>query len=166
MRHVRNLVPLAVALITCACGSAPQTADQASALPTAVSLPTPSPAPVPLTPLTARDSAGELLKGELACSFVDDPGRVLLIARGDVASDAEATAIINPGDRIAALSMPGGYDAMAGGGVFRGEGVSARVVAAERAIGDGESPPRAAGLTVTQRGRAPIRVSGRWTCGP
>jgi len=114
-------------------------------------------------------SSGELetltLEGELACGFSVD-GDMLLLARGDVASEEPARGVVKPGDQLETVAAPGGFDAMLRGTRFHGDGKTIDIEPTGAASGDGESPPAPATLTYHRADGARRVLAGQWQCGP
>jgi len=118
-----------------------------------------------LAPLSAADVEAAALAGELACAFLVED-ELLLLARGDVASDAAARGVVKVGDHVEPVAAPGGFDAMLRGARFHGAGKTIDIELVGPAIGGGESPPRPAILTYHRADGARRDFSGRWECGP
>ena len=122
---------------------------------------------IELAPLTADDIEGASLRGELACSFshaaVDGP---VLLAKGDVASDAPSRGVLKLGDYVEMVAAPGGFDAMLRGTQFSGAGKVLLVELTGPATGGGESPPNPATLTYHRADGAQRTFAGQWQCGP
>jgi len=121
---------------------------------------------IDLQPLTPTDLAAETLSGELACNFSSPDDAVLLLARGNVASDEPAFGAVKVSGYVERVAAPGGFDGMLGGTSFAGRGKTVVIEVTGPAEGGGESPPRPATLT-DQRADGASRVfQGLWTCGP
>jgi len=119
------------------------------------------------SPLTAADIEGASLAGELACAFSTTPGGApLLLARGDVASDAPARGVVKVGDYVEPVAAPGGFDGMLRGAKFSGAGKVVLVEPTGPATTGGESPPRPATLTYHRADGARRTFAGQWQCGP
>jgi hypothetical protein len=121
---------------------------------------------IDLQSLTSQDLAAETLSGELACNFASGDDRLLLVARGNVASDDPAFGVVKVSGYVERVAAPGGYDAMLDGGSFAGRGKTVVVEVTGPAQGGGESPPRPAALTYQRADGASRVFQGLWTCGP
>lgn len=119
-----------------------------------------------LTPLDAADIDEARLPGELACSFSVDGQGVLLLAKGDVASDEPGRGVVKVGDHVEMVAAPGGFDAMLNGTRFSGQGKTVTIAVTGPAVGGGESPPRPATLTYDRADGARRDLAGQWQCGP
>lgn len=119
-----------------------------------------------LMPLTAADIESATLPGELACSFSAAGEGTLLLAKGDVASDAPSRGVVKVGDYVEAVAAPGGFDAMLHGVRFSGKGKTVTIALTGPAIGGGESPPSPATLTYDRADGARRVFAGTWQCGP
>lgn len=121
-----------------------------------------------LSPLDEQDIAANPLKGELICAF--SVGRsTLLYAAGNVASQADADAIVKFADQVMPVRAPGGFDQMLHGTTFKGERLVVEVKLAEqprKADGDGASAYPPATLTYIRNDSAMRSVQGKWECGP
>ena len=111
-----------------------------------------------------------MLEGELACSFGEGENAApLLLAKADVRDDSIAEGLLRIGLSTVALraAEAGGFNALTDGARFTSGDLTATVaVTSPEPLGEGESPPRAATLTVESAALAPDRIEGRWTCGP
>ena len=119
-----------------------------------------------LSGLSAADLDAVKLSGELACSFTDPAGAVLLFAKGDVASAEAARGVVKVGSYIEDIAVPGGFDAMIKGAIFSGKGKDVRILLTGPAQGGGESPPHPATLTYDRADGGRRVFPGVWTCGP
>ena len=121
-----------------------------------------------LTPLSAMEIDAAALAGELACSFAaGEAGETpLLLAKGDVASEAPARGVVKVGDYVEPVAAPGGFDAMLRGARFSGAGKTIDIVLTGAARGGGESPARPATLVYHRADGAKRSWSGWWQCGP
>lgn len=119
-----------------------------------------------LLPLSAAEIEEAALAGELGCSFLVDGGWPLLLAKGDVASDAPSRGVVKVGNYVEAVAAPGGYDAMIEGVSFTGAGKTVRITTTGPATAGGESPPRPATLTYDRADGARRDFDGQWQCGP
>jgi len=124
-----------------------------------------------LSPLDEQDIAANPLRGELICAF--SKGRsTLLYAAGNVATQADADAIVKFADQVLRVHAPGGFDQMQRGASFKGERLVAEVKLAERAKqpqqagSDGASSYPSATLTYIRNDSAMRSVQGKWECGP
>jgi hypothetical protein len=176
-----RLSPLVAALALAACSPGP--AEDAPSQPPAPARPALSPDPAPtadppagtvggdgseinLQSLTAEDLNAEPLAGELACSFSGQDEAVLLLARGDVASDDPAFGAVKVSGYVERVAAPGGFDGMLNGTSFAGRGKTVEIEVTGPAQGGGESPPRPATLTSQRADGASRAFEGLWTCGP
>ncbi|MGQ4659609.1 hypothetical protein [Lysobacter sp. F6437] len=122
---------------------------------------------ITLTPLTAADIEGASLAGELACSFSAESGEApLLLAKGDVASDASSRGVVKVGSYVEPVAAPGGFDGMLRGARFSGAGKVVVIELTGPATGGGESPPSPATLTYHRADGARRTFAGQWQCGP
>ncbi|WP_101927284.1 MULTISPECIES: hypothetical protein [Luteimonas] len=121
---------------------------------------------IQLDALTESDLAGATLAGELACSFSLDGAQPLLLAKGDVASDAPAQGVVKVAGYVEPVRAPGGFDGMTKDPTFSGQGKTLRIVETGAPIGGGESPARPATLTYQRADGASRTFDGRWQCGP
>ena len=110
--------------------------------------------------------AAEPLAGELACSFSGGDDQLLLVARGNVASDDPAFGVVKVSGYVERVAAPGGFDAMLDGASFAGRGKTVVIAVTGPAEGGGESPPRPAPLTYRRADGASRVFQGLWTCGP
>ena len=121
---------------------------------------------IQLAPLTVQDIEAAALSGELACSFTVEGGALLLLARGDVASEEPSRGVVKVGSYVEPVSALGGFDAMLEGARFAGAGKTVGIVLAGPATGGGESPARPATLTYDRADGARREFAGQWQCGP
>lgn len=122
---------------------------------------------ITLAPLNADDIEGTSLAGELACSFSAASGAApLLLAKGDVASDAPSRGVVKVGSYVEPVAAPGGFDGMLRGAHFSGSGKVVVIELTGPATGDGESPPGPATLTYHRADGARRTFAGQWQCGP
>lgn len=120
-----------------------------------------------LTPLIADDIDGASLDGELACSFSPTTGEgPLLLAKGDVATDAPSRGVVKVGDYLEMVAAPGGFDGMLRGARFAGAGKVILVELTGPATVGGESPSNPATLTYHRADGAMRVFAGQWGCGP
>lgn len=128
-----------------------------------------------LEELGEADLAEVDLDGELACTFRRDEGRgPIFFGRGDVLDDASAEGAVKYDGTVRTLAMAGtgGYDAMADGARFEGEGLALTIATAgDEPIQEEpqiamESPIYPATLTFTAPGQAEQAVQGLFECGP
>ena len=163
---------LAAALALSACGGGRDDAARDSPAPAPTTMPVPT---AMLEPLGEADLAAIELSGELACSFrreADAPP--IWLGRGDVGPAAGAVAVVKLGGAVRTLAMAGdgGYDAMAGGARFEGEGVALAIAksgdepVAENPQVAMESPIYPAVLTVAVAGEDERAIQGLFECGP
>lgn len=155
---------LAVTLPLAACSrdDAAAPAPASSPVPTAVG----GGSDIVLSPLAAADIDAAALPGELVCSFTGADGAVLLLARGDVASDAPALGVVKAAGHAERLAAPGGFGGMLRGATFAGRDMTVRIVLTGPPAGGGESPPRPATLGYRDADGAESAWPGQWTCGP
>lgn len=116
--------------------------------------------------LTGQDVSQAGLSGELSCAFSVGDAAPLLLAMGDVASDAPAQGVVKVSGYVEPVRAPGGFDGMLRGGTFSGQGKTLLVTLTGEATGGGESPPRPATLEYQRADGASRRFDGRWQCGP
>ena len=121
---------------------------------------------IDLQMLNEQDLAAETLAGELACSFSGGDDQLLLVARGNVASDDPAFGAVKVSGYVEQVAAPGGFDAMLDGASFAGRGKTVVIEVTGPAAGGGESPPRPATLTYQRADGASRVFQGLWTCGP
>ncbi len=120
-----------------------------------------------LTPLSEADLTANTLGGELGCSFTGaDSDAPLLIAMGIVSSAEPARGLIKVAGEATHVSAPGGFDAIARGSVFTGDGLTLTVALTGPPETGGESPPRPATLTAERADGARLVTAGSWQCGP
>ena len=119
-----------------------------------------------LGPLAASDIEAAALAGELACSFSVAGDAPLLLAKGDVASDAPSRGVVKVGSYVEPVAAPGGFDGMLRGTQFSGAGKTIRIEVTGPATGGGESPPSPATLTYDRADGARRQFVGQWRCGP
>ncbi len=125
------------------------------------------------TPLTESDLREVTLAGELGCSFARRiGGEALFLGQGDVGGE-EAEGVVKLEGQLRRLSMrdAGGYDAMANGARFVGEGLSVAIdiiddepIVEEPGIAM-ESTAKSATMTVL-RDDAKDVATGIFECGP
>lgn len=155
-------VPLALA--ACSPSAEPEAPEETQA--------TSAPAPIarPRAALSPEDIEGAALTGELGCSFNEGEGDApLLVAMADVRDEAIAEGVLKLGPSALSLraDAPGGFNALVDGARFTsGDLTAAIAVTSPKPLGGGESPPRAATLTLESEALAPQQIEGRWTCGP
>jgi len=121
---------------------------------------------IDLQPLTAQDLDAETLAGELACSFSGGDDEVLLLARGNVASDDPAFGVVKVSGYVERVAAPGGFDGMLNGTSFAGRGKTVEIAVTGDPVGGGESPPSPATLTYDRADGARRTFPGHWNCGP
>lgn len=165
---------LATALALTACESEPEPAVEETPAPASTATSTSQPT-VTLEPLGEADLAAVALSGELACSFRrEGVAAPIWLGRGDVGDAAGAEAVVKLGGAVRKLTMAGegGYDAMADGARFEGEGVALAIarsgdepIAEEPQVAM-ESPIHPAVITVSVSGGEARAVQGLLECGP
>jgi len=164
---------LGAALVLAACGDAGEQTRQPD-----VAEPSATPAaerPATLEELDDADIRSARLEGELACTFRRVDGQApIFFGRGDVLDDVGAIAAVKYGGSVRRLEMEGrgGYDAMADGAHFGGQGLTLTIartgdepVAEEPQVAM-ESPAYPATLTFTGPGEARQALEGLFECGP
>lgn len=178
-----RLSPLMAILALAACSPEPRevAGPPASAPEAPAPAPSREPAPSPeaggetvggdgsaidLQTLTSQDLDAEPLAGELACSFSGVDDSLLLVARGNVASDDPAFGAVKVSGYVERVAAPGGFDAMLDRASFAGRGKTVVIEVTGSAEGGGESPPRPATLTYQRADGASRVFQGLWTCGP
>lgn len=174
-----RLSPLVAILALAACSPEPgEVAGPPASAPEAPATPPPAPpepegqtvggdgSAIDLQTLTSQDLAAETLTGELACSFSGGDDQLLLVARGNVASDDPAFGVVKVSGYVERVAAPGGLDAMLDGASFAGRGKTVVIEVTGPAEGGGESPPRPATLTYQRADGASRVFQGLWTCGP
>ncbi len=122
--------------------------------------------PIVLDALQAQDIDAAGLPGELACVFLDGEGAPLLRAAGNVASEDPAVGIVKLGGVTEMIRAPGGFDGMLDDPTFSARGLTIAIRVTGASIGDGESPPRPATMTLQRADGASRSIDGRWECGP
>ena len=132
---------------------------------------TPAPPSTSARPaLLPEDIEGAALSGELGCSFNEGAsGLPLLVAMADVRDEARAEGVLRIGLSTVRLRAEetGGFNALIDGERFTSGDLTATVaVVSSEPLGEGESPPRAATLTLASDPLRAQRIEGRWTCGP
>jgi len=161
---------LGVALALTACGGM----DEPARDPVAETSSVPATSAM-LGELDETDLAGAGLEGELACAFRRNDGDApIFLGRGDVLDEAGAQGAVKYGGAVHRLAMDGrgGYDAMADGAQFGGEGLILTIAPtgdeplAEKPQVAMESPIHPATLTFTAPGEAKQTIEGLFECGP
>lgn len=162
---------LATALALTACGDTGEPAGEPAATGQAAAVERSA----TLEELGAADLADIALEGELACAFRRTEGAApIFLGRGNVLEDAGAEAAAKYGGSVRRLAMEGtgGYDAMADGARFSGEGLTLTIartgdapIAEEPKVAM-ESPVYPATLTVTVPGETGQTIEGLFECGP
>lgn len=164
---------LCAALVLAACGDTGEQARQRD-----VAEPSAPPATdraATLEELGEADIRSARLEGELACTFRRENGQApIFFGRGNVLDDAGAVAAVKYDGSVRRLAMEGrgGYDAMADGARFGGQGLTLTIdragdepVAEEPQVAM-ESPIYPATLTFTGPGEARQAIEGLFECGP
>ena len=120
--------------------------------------------------LAAADIEAAALAGELGCAFAEEAARApLLVATANVRDEARADGLVQVGGSAVRLNgaESGGFNALLDGARFiAGDLVATVAVTSPEPLGEGESPPRAATLTLESPASASDRIAGQWTCGP
>lgn len=164
----------AAAFALAACEGEPERSAEESPAPAPAATFAP-PSAVALEPLGEADLATVDLSGELACSFRREAAAApIWLGRGDVDPAAGAEAVVKLGGAVRKLTMAGagGYDAMAEGARFEGEGVTLAIArsgdepTAEQPQIAMESPTYPAVMTVSLSGRDERTIQGLFECGP
>ncbi len=164
---------LGAALVLAACGDTGERTRQPdvaepSATPTAERSAT-------LEELDEADIRSARLEGELACTFRHEDGQApIFFGRGNVLDDVGAIAAVKYGGSVQRLEMEGrgGYDAMADGARFGGQGLTLTIATTgddplpEKPQVAMESPAYPATLTFTGPGEARQMIEGLFECGP
>ncbi|RIV75781.1 hypothetical protein [Pelagerythrobacter aerophilus] len=164
---------LGAALVLAACGDAGEpTREPDVAEPSAMPAVEPS---ATLEELGEDDIRAARLEGELACAFRRSDGQVpIFLGRGNVLDEVGAVAAVKYGGSVQRLEMEGrgGYDAMADGARFGGQGLTLTIARtgeapiAEEPQAAMESPIYPATLTFTGPGEAKRVIEGLFECGP
>lgn len=158
---------LGAALTLAACGGA----DEPPREPAASKSPT---APA-LEEMSEADLVRTDLEGELACAFrAGEKAAPLFLGRGNVLDDAGARGAVKYEGTVRTLAMDGtgGYDAMADGARFEGEGLALTIATssdeplAEEPQVAMESPIYPATLTFSPAGQPAQTIEGLFECGP
>ncbi|MCR5869902.1 MULTISPECIES: hypothetical protein [unclassified Sphingomonas] len=164
------ILGLIVALAACSPAPAPP-ANETTAPPAPIESvippgPTPSPAAIELDAVT--EAAAGALKGELRCAFLSDASILMLVGAGDVDAASRATAVVMRSGKPVLLTAreTGGFDAMARGGSFAGEGLTASITRGAARETEHEGSSHTATLSVEAPGSAPQAIDGVWECGP
>ena len=108
------------------------------------------------------------LPGELACSFTDIDGAVLLLARADVLPDGTVRGVVNNHDHAELLGngRAGGFDDLADGITLSGKGLTL-VLARGESVSTGDESTRHVATLKAQRADGAERTwTGALTCGP
>jgi hypothetical protein len=126
---------------------------------------TPSLAELALGPLAGAPIAGRL-SGELGCSFSAGDDQ-LLLAMGFVASQERAEALVVRNGEVSELQATEeeGFDGLADGATFQGEGVSVEVAPGASIETGHEGVASNAALTLRADGQERV-YEGVWGCGP
>lgn len=160
---------LGAALALAACGDASE--PEATETPVAGA----AGSPMMLEELDEADLTDAGLEGELACAFRrGEEGAPIFLGRGDVHDDVGAAAAVKYDGAVRKLAMEGrgGYDAMADGRRFSGQGLTLTIATtsdeplAEEPQVAMESPIYPATLTFTAPGEAKRAIEGVFECGP
>ncbi|WP_374407608.1 hypothetical protein [Pelagerythrobacter sp.] len=132
--------------------------------------------PAGLEVLGESDISGAALKGELACGFrrEGEGEGLLFLGRGNVDRTEGATGAVKYAGQVVSVAIDGtgGYDAMADGARFTGEGLSLSIAPqdgeplAEDPQIAMESPLHPATLTFTPEGGPEQAIQGLYECGP
>lgn len=123
---------------------------------------------IALQPLSAGQLDGVDLPGELACSFADADGAMLLLARANVVPDGAVRGVVDNGGVVETLDNgeAGGFNDLSDGITLTGKGL---VVALERGASrptGNETTEHVATLKVQRADGAERRYDGTLTCGP
>lgn len=173
-----RIAVLGAALVLAACGDTSEPAREPAAAepPSTPTVERPAMIEEPgLEGLGETDLAGIGLEGELACTFRRSEGQSpIFFGRGDVLDDASAEGAVKYDGTVRTLAMAGtgGYDAMADGARFEGEGLTLTIATAgDEPIQEEpqiamESPIYPATLTFTAADQTEQAVQGLFECGP
>lgn len=115
------------------------------------------------------DEFSRVVEPGLGCGFSADD-QTLFIATAEPREEVRAKGVVKLDKRLILVTRTeaGGYNALAGGGSFRGD--TGLVIEIVRAPGEGtpsgtETRAWDASLTVTQEGGGVAELSGTWDCG-
>lgn len=119
----------------------------------------------PLTPGQLRDVE---IPGELACSFADDTGATLLVARADVMPDGMVRGAVNNSGYVEPLGngRAGGFNDLLDGITLSGKGLTVVLVRGAAKPTGNESTQHVAKLTLQRADGAERTYDGLLTCGP
>ena len=108
------------------------------------------------------------LPGELACSFADADGAMLLLARADVLPDGAVRGVVNHSGHAEFLGngQAGGFNDLADGVTLSGKGLTVVLGRGESEPTGDESTRHAATLKVQRADGAERTWTGTLTCGP
>lgn len=118
-----------------------------------------------LTPAQLEDAD---LPGELACSFADAGGAILLLARADVRPDGAVRGVVNHNGYVEMLGngRAGGFNDLADGITLSGRGLTVVLARGERQPTGNETTQHSATIKVQRADGAERTWSGTLTCGP
>lgn len=123
---------------------------------------------VALQPLSAAQLDGVDLPGELACSFADADGAMLLLARADVVPDGAVRGVVDNNGVVETLGnvQAGGFNDLSDGITLAGKGLAVALErGASRPTGN-ETTEHAATIKVQRADGAERSYDGILTCGP
>ncbi len=168
---MRSVLPcLALALAACSPAPVPSpNASEAEPIPIESGIPpSPIPSPTPIMLGAVTEAAAAQASGELRCAFLSDTSALLLVGAGDVDKASRATAVVMRGATPVLLTArdTGGFDAMAQGGSFAGEGLTVSITRGAARETEHEGSSHTATLSVEAPGSAPQAIDGVWECGP
>lgn len=123
---------------------------------------------IALQPLSAAQLDGVDVPGELACSFADADGAMLLLARADVVPDGAVRGVVNNKEVVETLGngQAGGFNDLSDGITLTGKGLAVELErGASRPTGN-ETTEHVAILKVQLANGAERSYDGILTCGP
>ncbi|OHE85696.1 MAG: hypothetical protein A2579_06005 [Lysobacterales bacterium RIFOXYD1_FULL_69_11] len=123
---------------------------------------------ITLQPLTPGQLEDVELPGELACSFADDTGATLLLARADVTPDGMVRGAVNNNGYVEAMGngRAGGFNDLVDGITLSGKGMTVVLARGAAQPTGNESTQHVATLTVQRADGAERTYDGLLTCGP
>lgn len=123
---------------------------------------------IKLQPLSAARLDGVDVPGELACTFADADGAMLLLARADVVPDGAVRGVVNNNEVVETLGngQAGGFNDLSDGITLTGKGLVVELErGASRPTGN-ETTEHVATLKVQLADGAERSYDGILTCGP
>ncbi|MGY1424485.1 hypothetical protein [Lysobacter sp. A289] len=123
---------------------------------------------IALQPLSADQLDGVDLPGELACSFADAGGAMLLLARADVVPDGMVRGVLNNNGYVEMLGngRAGGFNDLADGITLSGKGLVVELQRGDSQPTGNEATQHVATLKVQRADGAERSYDGTLTCGP